>query len=151
MESAGPHNQSQPNTFINTPATSACETLRQFLLFHLAQDIAAHEAGRFYEIGRAEDNLPYDLYDQCEREDDDERTRIGIAVTFWDNWADARNHAWGYYRGVDEGDWPIIARQICQGLEERWEPDRMRDNFVFNPPPKPPRVSLWKRIKLLFS
>ena len=41
-----------------------------------------------------------------------------LFCNLWDFWKDARNHGWGYYPGVEQKDWPIIARQIHQGIAE---------------------------------
>lgn len=128
---------------------ASCDEIKQFLLKHLAQDIEAHESKRYREIGSSEPNTP--SLEECGEADEEEHHRLSIAIDFWDRWQDARNHGWAHYRGVEEKDWPAIARQICQGLSEQWEPDRMMDNFVFNPPPLPPRTPLWQRVKNLFG
>lgn len=129
---------------------SACDELRAFILKHLMQDIELHEKGSYSEIGRWHDNMP-PIFDECAIEDELEAERLLIAENFCDRWSDARNHEWGYYRGVEEKDWPVIARQIYQGIVEKWEPDKMLDNYVFNPPPSPPRISLWQRLKMLWT
>ncbi len=115
-----------------------------YFVRHLERDIEAHEAGRFEEIGLAFGDAPDWALD--EENDQEDAYRLGTAESFWDQWIDARNHGWAHYPGVEESDWPIIARQICRGLRERWELERMADNAVFNPPPAPPRVSWWRRI-----
>ena len=123
---------------------------KALVLKYLMQDIEAHEAGRYAEIGKGE----RDFLNEYDKLYDDENVEIELCFVvyeFWDRWRDARNHEWGYYPGVEENDWPIIARQIYQGIAEEWEPERMRDNFVFNPPPRAPRVSLWQRIKNHFD
>jgi hypothetical protein len=54
-----------------------------------------------------------------------EYDKLHLALHFWDSWADARNHEWRYYDGIDEGDWPILARGIAadlranRGIQER--------------------------------
>ena len=126
-----------------------CDGVREFLLENLMKDIKAQEKGRYLEIGEARSNLPN--WGECETENEQEGERLGIAIEFWGRWTDAKNHDWAYYPGVEREDWPIIARQICQGIVEQWEPDRMMDNFVFQPPPAPPRIPLWHRIKGIFS
>lgn len=123
---------------------NACEEAKQFVLLRLERDIAAHERGDYGAIGRMMDLVP-SLAD-CDARDDDEADRVSTAINFWDRWIDARNHDWGYYPGVERDDWPIIARQICAGLREGWDTDRMHDNFVFNPPPRPPKVSWLTRL-----
>lgn len=128
---------------------SPCDLLRQFLLESLEQDIAAHEKGLYFEVGQSQQNMPD--WKACEAEDDAESHRLLIAINFMDSWQDARNHGWHFYPGVEEKDWPILARQIRQGLAEHWEPDEMTDNFVFHPPPPQPRTPLWQRLKSIFQ
>lgn len=113
------------------------------------QDIEAHEQGRYSEIGGYDER--YVKLDKCDEEDETEAERLSLALQLWEGWEDSRNHDWGYYPGVEQKDWPIIARQIYQGIVEKWEPNRMSDNFLFNPPKLPPNVSLWQRIKNRFS
>jgi hypothetical protein len=122
-----------------------CNEARSFILKYLMQDIEAHEQERYSEIGKGE---RYFALDECDEEDEKEAERLSLALQLWHFWMDARNHEWGYYPGVEQKDWLIIARQIHQGIVERWEPDRMRDNLLFSPPP---RISLWQRIKNKFS
>lgn len=121
---------------------SFCDYCVEWFVGHLERDIAAHESGRIWDIGHSADDAP----DWFECQDPKAAHRLGLASTFWDNWMDARNHGWAYYRGMAPDDWPRVARQICQGLREAWEPERMEDNAVFHPPPAPPRVWLWRRI-----
>ena len=109
---------------------------------HLERDIEAHQSGRVWEVGASDnDTPPYD-----EIADEEQASRLGAAWNFRDRWMDARNHDWGYYPGVAEADWPIIARQIVRGLREGWSSEQMMDNAVFNPPLAPPRQSWWRRV-----
>ena len=115
---------------------------RDWFLAHLERDIAAHEAGHFDEIGAAFDDAPpIELL-----EDEAQAMRLGCAYEFWDAWIDARNHDWGYYSGLETSDWSTVARQICRGLRDEWEPQRMRENAVFDPPLK---VPFWQRLQRL--
>ncbi len=123
-----------------------CAQRKRFFLDNILRDIEAHESGRFHEIGTWQKTLP--AWEKCD--DIEEETRHLIACDFCDCWMDAANHQWRYHDGVEEKDWPIIARQIYRGLDEGWAPDAMRDNFVFNSPPEPPKVSLWQRWKNFF-
>ena len=120
-----------------------------YFVRHLERDIEAHEAGRYDEIGLAFDDAPD--WALGEENDQEDAHRLGTAYSFWDQWIDARNHDWRYYPDIKQEDWPIIARQICWGLRERWELERIADNAVFNLPPASPRVSLWTRVKRLFK
>ena len=115
----------------------------EFFVRHLEHDIEAHEQGRYEEVGAAFDDAPEWSLD--EQADEEGAHRLGIAYTFWDEWIDARNHDWGYYPGVGRDDWPLRARQICQGLREKWEPERMDNALVRSP--APPRVLLWRRLR----
>ena len=115
---------------------------REFLLRHLERDIAAHQAKHYRAIGAAFDDAPE--WNLDEDRDPTGAHRLGIAISFWDGWIDARNHDWSYYPGVERDDWPLIARQICRGLRENWEPERMEDNAVFYPPSAPPKIPLWR-------
>lgn len=112
---------------------------------HLEQDIEAHERGDYERIGEAFDALP--PLDYCDEDSEQERRRVSLAVEFWDSWIDARNHFWQHYPGVERDDWPVIARQICQGLREGWDSDRMWGNPVLNRPPRPSKTSLWRRLR----
>ncbi len=114
---------------------------RDWFIEHLERDIAAHETGRYDEIGVSEEGSPeWNLI-----EDETQSHRLGLAANFWNMWMDSRNHGWWHYPGMNEGDWPVVARQIVCGLRENWEPERMRENAVFDPPLLPPRASLWRR------
>ena len=123
-----------------------CAQRKRFFLENILRDIEAHETGRFDEIGAWEKTMP--RWEECVGED--EELRHLTAYEFCDFWRDARNHDWHYYPCVEEKDWPIIARQIYRGLDESWEPDEMRNNLVFNPPPKPPKLPLKQRLKNFF-
>lgn len=115
-----------------------CAERKQFFLENILRDIEAHECGRFHAIGAWQKTLP--RWEKCENLD--EESRHLAALEFCDCWCDAANHQWYHYDGVEERDWPIIARQIYRGLDESWPPDETRNNFVFDPPPKPPKVPL---------
>ena len=120
-----------------------------YFVRHLEHDIEAHEAGHFAEIGLAFNDAPDWTLD--EEKDREGFERLAIVYSFWDYWIDARNHDWRYYRGVEAEDWPLIARQMCRGLREKWPPERMEDNAVFNPPPAPPREGFWRQLKRVFA
>lgn len=106
------------------------------------QDIEAHEQGHYSEIGGCDER--YVDLSECDEEDELEAERLSFALQLWERWEDSRNHDWRYYLGIEQKDWPIIARQIYQGIIEKWKPDQMKNNFLFSPPPS---VSLWQRIK----
>lgn len=124
-------------------APDPCEPIKAFLLEHLERDIAAHERGDFSLIGQGKAQRPF--RENCTGGDDEEEERLVIAWDFWDRWTDARNHDWGYYPGVERDDWPLIARQIGEGLRAGWSSDRMRENAVFSPAPRSPHTGFWRR------
>ena len=119
------------------------QEVKRLFLVYLEGDIEAHERGDFSSIGEASF---WGFISPDGNGGDLDEDRLEVAFEFWDRWIDARNHNWGYHRGVERDDWPVIARQIRQGLLEEWDVDKMRDNLVFNPPPKPGKVSLWARL-----
>lgn len=110
---------------------SFCDYCVQWFISYLERDIEAHEAGRIWDVGEAFEDAPE--WRLCGNETTEHR--LGLAETFWENWMDSRDHGWAFYRGMDEGDWPVVARQIARGLREEWEPERLMENAVFDPPP----------------
>jgi hypothetical protein len=98
---------------------------KQFLIENLSRDAAAHEAGRYRDIGRAFDELDANLPRSGGREFD----QLFITLAFWDGWIDARNHDWQYYDEIGEADWPALARKIVASLasgQEITEPAVLR-------------------------
>jgi hypothetical protein len=88
------------------------DAARSQLAAYLASDAAAHDAGRFDEIGRR--------FDSFERHfpsgDDPAVTELRIALTFWDAWINARNHEWQTTAGIQPADWPALARAVAADL-----------------------------------
>ena len=78
----------------------------------LTQDAIAHEGCRFQDVGIGFDDLDARL----PRGHGSEFDKLFIALNFWDGWIDARNHDWQYYKGIQEGDWPRLARGIVEAL-----------------------------------
>jgi hypothetical protein len=74
-----------------------------------------------------------------------EYDKLHIALHFWDGWSDARNHEWRYYEGIDQGDWPILARGIAADLTANREIQERRVLAHFDTRHPPPR-SLWARL-----
>lgn len=89
---------------------------RDAIIAALLQDAAMHEAGSYGVIGRDYGKLESLL--PCGPDPD--LRAIGIAMTFWDSWIDARNHQWRYHRPIAETDWPQLARSIATDLSEGW-------------------------------
>jgi hypothetical protein len=50
-----------------------------------------------------------------------ELDKLFIALSFWDGWIDARNHEWQYYPGIEESDWPKLAKEIVKALAKDQE------------------------------
>lgn len=87
---------------------------RARLARHLEWDAAAHQEGRFEEIGRGYDPLEGEM----PQGSDPAFAKLWIALNFWDGWIDARNHGWRYYEGIDRDAWPVLARAIARDLTE---------------------------------
>ncbi len=66
-------------------------------------------------------NSPTPGYDEMDealpRDSDDPRcSKLFVALSFWDGWIDASNHAWQYYQPICESDWPVLARELASTL-----------------------------------
>lgn len=84
---------------------------RDTLIKELLADAAAHDAGRYDEIGRRFDRLEHDF----PRGRAPELGRLHIAITFWDGWVHARNNGWP--RGpIAREAWPALARSVAADL-----------------------------------
>lgn len=86
---------------------------KQAFIEELSRDVEAHEAGRYEEVGAAFDALD----SQLPRDQGPEFDKLFIAFDFWDGWIDSRNHNWLYYDGINQPDWPVLARSIVKSLE----------------------------------
>ena len=85
---------------------------RDALVTQLRQDAAAHEAGQYDSIGRRFDAVEH----RFPRGTAPELGRLHVALTFWDGWANARNH--GFPSGpIRATDWPRLARAVAADLE----------------------------------
>jgi hypothetical protein len=85
---------------------------KQFLIENLMLDATAHESGRYSDVGRSFDEFDANL----PRDDQPEFNKLFIALNFWDGWIDARNHDWQYYSGINQSDWPVLARHIVRAI-----------------------------------
>lgn len=90
---------------------------RQTLIAELTRDAEAHEADRYLDIGAEFERVDAEL----PRGQGSEFDKFFIAFHFWDGWIDARNHNWQYYEGIEERDWPRLARTIVEALESDQE------------------------------
>jgi len=100
-------------TAIETPAYDAA---RQALVAGLLEDAAAHDAGRYADIGR---QMPA-IGDTVSRQDSSRSLQqLQLALRFWRGWIEARDERWLY--GDPENrmtltDWPRFARVIASDL-----------------------------------
>jgi hypothetical protein len=89
---------------------------RDSIVGGLLSDAAAHEAGRFDEIGRRFDGI-----DAALRENG-ALTRLRTALAFWGGWIDARDRGWQPLDGtIPKGEWPMLARRIASDLAQDQE------------------------------
>jgi hypothetical protein len=102
-----------------TPLTSEGQILsygaaRNSLVAELLKDAAAHEAGHYDEIGRQFDRTEREL----PRGTAPQLTRLRVALSFWDDWIDARDRRWQAGGNIDKGEWPMLARRIASDLAQ---------------------------------
>jgi hypothetical protein len=87
-------------------------TARGSLVSELLKDAAAHDAGRFDEIGRRSDRM------EIPRVGPPELTKLRVALSFWGAWTDARNHSWPPDGNIAKEEWPVLARRIAADIAE---------------------------------
>ena len=87
-------------------------TARNSLVAELLKDAAAHEAGRFDEVGRRFDGIERDL----PRGTAPALAKLRVALAFWDGWIDARDQGWQGGGDIPKGEWPMLARRIASDL-----------------------------------
>lgn len=99
------------------------EDARTAIIAGLLTALIAQEENRLLDIGEG-------WHDAASLEHD---SRLSIALSFWEGWADSAEHNWLYYEGMGAQDWPRQARIIIEALErdqpitdaeilERWTP-----------------------------
>jgi len=79
----------------------------------LRQDAAAQDAGDFESIAKRYD----DVYAEVLAVSSEYPDTVATGFTFWDWWADARNHDWQYYEGIERDDWSRLARHVADSIE----------------------------------
>jgi hypothetical protein len=94
---------------------------RDSIVGGLLIDAAAHEAGRFDEIGRRFDRIDGDLRQSGAL------ARLRTAIAFWGGWIDARNRGWQPDASIPKEEWPMLARRIASDLAQDQE---ITDNRV---------------------
>ena len=104
------HSSHLPNA-IDMPAY---DSARQALVAGLLEDAAAHDAGRYGEIGR---QLPA-IRDSVAREDPVRTPRLHLALRFWSGWTEARNRHWlaDADQSIARDDWSRLARALASDL-----------------------------------
>ena len=116
------------------------EAARQALAGYLVADAAAHESGSFDSIGRRFDGFEHAFPEG----DDASLVDLRMALTFWDAWIDARNHGWQPTVGIQQDEWPALARGIAADLTEKRDiaDARVRELFDARSPGRADRVKL---------
>ena len=89
-------------------------TTRNSLVTELRKDAAAHEYGRYDEIGRRFDAIEREM----PRGAAPQLTKLRVALTFWDGWIDARNREWPIGGNIHKEEWPMLARGIASDLAQ---------------------------------
>jgi hypothetical protein len=79
----------------------------------LRQDARAHEVGHFEAIAKRYDDVYAEVLAVCAGYS----APVVTAFTFWDWWADSRDHASQYYDGIVREDWPRLARHVADTVE----------------------------------
>jgi len=121
----------------------AYENLRERFVACLDAAVRAHESGDLRAIAEGYDQLDTEL----PRDAGPEFDKLLVALEFWDSWVDASNHDWLYYPGIAAEDWPRLARAIVQDFQQDRDitDERVLEHFDFRR--RPPRTSLWSRLK----
>ena len=101
---------------------------RESLVEQLLGDAEAHDAERYDEIGRRYGSLEYGL----PRGDDQALTKLRVALTFWDDWIDARDRGWQAAGGIRQAEWPLIARSVAADLAADREIADARVHVLFD-------------------
>jgi hypothetical protein len=89
-------------------------TARNCLMAELHKDAAAHERGRYDEIGRRFDAVEREM----PRGAAAQLGRLRVALAFWDGWIDARDRDWRPGGNIAKAEWPMLARRIASDLSE---------------------------------
>jgi hypothetical protein len=93
----------------------AYDATRQALVEGLSEDAAAHDAGRYAEVGRQFAAVRTTLV----RQDAAQGGRLHVALRFWHGWMLARDDRWPGDDSPDPmiaADWPQFARGIASDL-----------------------------------
>ncbi len=85
---------------------------RDSIVTHLLEDVAAHESGKYDEVGRRFDAVEHRFPTGTAPE----LGKLHTALTFWDGWVHARNHGWPP-GPISEAEWPSLVREVTADLE----------------------------------
>jgi hypothetical protein len=83
---------------------------RNSLVDELLKDAAAHDEGRFDEIGLRSERM------HLPRVGPPELTKLRVALRFWDGWTEARNRSWPPDGNIAKAEWSMLARRIAADL-----------------------------------
>jgi len=91
------------------------EEAKDYLIIHFNKCIEAHKSGNYHSI-----NNGFDHYDRNLPRDDAEFDDVfHLSVHFWDGWVDSANHEWRHYEPITICDWPILAQNIIDILNDK--------------------------------
>ena len=116
---------------------------KELLISGLLKDAAAHDERRHDEIGAGFDEFDGEL----PRGEGPEFGKLFVALQFWDGWIDAPNHDWLYYEPITEEDWPVLARQIVNCVQNDLEITNPIVIDKFHLEKHPARTSAWQKLK----
>ncbi len=116
---------------------------KERLIAGLLQDVAAHEAGRYEDIGADYDKVDSEL----PRGMDPEFDKLHVALHFWDGWIDARNHNWHFYEPITKEAWPDLARHIVKDVRADLDITHTLIVSKFDFTKQPPHTSVWQKLK----
>lgn len=85
---------------------------KQMVVDALKNCIALHEERRYSELTAVYETLDMGL----PRGGGPESRPFFIALNFLDGWVDDSNHYWQMYDGIEEDDWPKLARELIDDL-----------------------------------
>jgi CheY-like chemotaxis protein len=128
-KSSGQSPGTAPGTNLDSEREMNYGTARNFLVVELQKDAAAHECGRYDEIGRRFDSIEREI----PRDAAPQLRKLRVALAFWDGWIDARNREWPVGGSIDKGEWPMLARRIASDLAQDCEISEARVGARFDP------------------
>jgi hypothetical protein len=117
------------------------QELRAAMAAALRREAEAQEAGRPEAVGAGYEEFDLALL----RDAGPDFRKLLMALEFWDEWLDERNHGWPNFYGIRETDWPVFARQIAADLEadREFSDPFLRAHYAPRPPRPPGRIRTW--------